>query len=352
MVNVFFATNRKPLPGPDEIKDFGVGLRADEVEDVRFGLAQVGCEADDAPRFELWKGSVAGDSAGGGDAAAGSDDAAAGGLFGSVLRKMRRHRRDTILYIHGFDYTFCEALGRAAELKRWFGARPMNWVLFTWPADGTTLPVRYHSERNDAAASGVAMGRGLLRATDVMRKILSEQRESQDDQPYGQRFHLMAHSMGAYVLRHALQHMLTERGDELHRLFDQIVLLAPDDDRDAFSRDDKLGSLPRLGKRVTTYFHKRDLALLLSNWTKLERGRLGVRGPTNLKELCGEVGESSFCFVECSRTASLRDGLGHQYYRRDERVRDDILRVLAGTPPHEISGRMVDGKTGMYRMQP
>ncbi|MFP3386352.1 alpha/beta hydrolase, partial [Tritonibacter sp. SIMBA_163] len=89
-----------------------------------------------------------------------------------------------------------------------------------------------------------------------------------------QRIHLLAHSMGNFALRHAVQGMRLHVGDQLPRLFDEVLLMAADADNDALSHPDKLAPLERLARRVTTYYNVQDLALVVSDWTKLNPDRL------------------------------------------------------------------------------
>mgnify|MGYP000635563021 CR=1 FL=1 len=91
--------------------------------------------------------------------------------------------------------------------------------------------------------------------------------------------HLMAHSMGAYVLRHGLQAIRAKDPRALVRVFDQILLVAADEDDDAFETDEKLKPLSQIGRQVTVYFNPNDRALVISDKTKGNRDRLGSDGP-------------------------------------------------------------------------
>ena len=161
-------------------------------------------------------------------------------LFGSKLtfeqvrKKMVKHRRDTVIFIHGYNVSFKEALTAAAKLKRNFRShtdgRGINVFLFTWPSDGSMTPfLAYASDRKDALASGPAFARGFLKLADFLRGATpaEECRE---------RIHLVAHSMGNYVLRHAVQEIVSHSPGRPPRAFDQIFLLAADEDDDAFER--------------------------------------------------------------------------------------------------------------------
>jgi esterase/lipase superfamily enzyme len=117
-------------------------------------------------------------------------------------------------------------------------------------------------------------------------------------------------------------------GGALPRLFDQIILFAPDEDSDALELDHKLGPLERLGRRVTLYYNMQDVALWISDLTKTNPNRLGDIGPRTPTAL-----PANFTLINASAAAAMdaqQDSTRHQYYRINPAVRDDILAVLEG----------------------
>ncbi|MQX36643.1 alpha/beta hydrolase [Roseospira navarrensis] len=335
MTAVFFATNRNPNRKQNPT-DFGATFSPEGLDELRFGWAEVPEDPDgeitvataterlsNRPPSRQVLGSRA--------------------VFEHLWHKMAKHERDTMVYVHGFDFTFREALRRTAELKRWYGAngKPMNWVVFTWPSDGRKTPVKsYRSDRKDAEASGTAMGRGILKAADFVRDL-------QRAQFCGQRVHLMAHSMGNFALRHAVQGMRAFVGDQLPRLFDEVLLMAADADNDALTTDAKLAPLEGLARRVTTYYNAQDLALVVSDWTKMNPDRLGASGPRDLDPL-----PPKFININCAAAVDWgTDPTGHQYYRNNAVVRRDVLAVLAGSEDDRIDGRTpITGRKQTYRV--
>ena len=75
------------------------------------------------------------------------------------------------------------------------------------PEPATALPapdfVAYNSDRNDAKASGPAFGKAFMKLAEFLH-------EATPREECGQSLHLMAHSMGNYVLRHALQGLVDQ----------------------------------------------------------------------------------------------------------------------------------------------
>ncbi|MCK7582466.1 MAG: alpha/beta hydrolase [Chromatiales bacterium] len=92
-------------------------------------------------------------------------------------------------------------------------------VLFTWPSDGLALPfVSYKSDRSEAAGSGYAVGRAFLKVRDFLANL--HDRVKSGEKLCGQDIHLLCHSMGSFLLQHALRRLdAFTPGKALPRLF-------------------------------------------------------------------------------------------------------------------------------------
>lgn len=83
----------------------------------------------------------------------------------SDLQAVMRKNTDVLLYIHGFNVSWTDAVGSALSLQEMLNSCPegdteqhVQVVLFTWPSDGMALPfVSYKSDRSEAAGSGNAV---------------------------------------------------------------------------------------------------------------------------------------------------------------------------------------------------
>ena len=125
-------------------------------------------------------------------------------------------------------------------------------VLFSWPSDGSIIPyIAYGNDRQDAAVSGPAFARGLLKLADFLRGSIPED-------ACDHKLHLVAHSMGNCVLRHTVQEYVKQSSGRPARLLDQVFMMAADEDDDVFELDYKLKPLPRLAKRVNVYFNNNE----------------------------------------------------------------------------------------------
>jgi len=267
-------------------------------------------------------------------------------LFGEIQQNMKTGTPDTILFIHGFDYNFDEALVGLGELKQRldlgkFG--PANMVVFTWPSDGAMIPyVSYASDRRDAKESGEAGGRALLQLAGFLNKL------SVSDMCRG-RIHIVAHSMGNYVLRNALQALVKQLPATPPTLFEQILLIAADEDYDALELDFKLSPLAHLAKRIHVYYNPGDLALDISRFTKGNPRRLGSRGPRNSSMIADSV-----ILVDASTVArgGLDDLSYHHYYLLSNEMAPDMAQSLHGVAEDKIAGRTaLPGRSGSFRLK-
>jgi esterase/lipase superfamily enzyme len=322
-ITVFFATNRNYLPDNKKAV-FGAHFNPDGVAALRFGKAAY-TKTPKTPRLDGV--SVYPEIK--------TDDAFA--KQGSVafmedLRlAMKGERSDTLVFIHGFNVSFTGALDAGARLGAQVSVagRPVNVVVFSWPSDGEAIPLMsYYSDREDARASGPALARAFLKLRDYVAGLPT------DDQ-CNRCLHLLTHSMGGYVLRQGLQALIAKDPKDLVRLFDQIVLAAPDEDDDAFEKDDKLRPLPRIARSVTVYFNPNDRALIISDKTKANPDRLGSDGPRMVDLLPKKV-----ALVDCRVVGGDGDTLArHSYYVGSRAVAADLGFVLSGEEPGVIVNR-------------
>jgi len=313
-VRVFFVTNRNYQPANKKLV-FGPRFNPDGVAALRFGYAEL---SSAETQWNLDTVYVYPDVKNQTDI-----NKTGGGRFLNDLRiAMGQGKSDTLVFIHGFNVTFNGALQAAAHLANEVrvGERPVNVVLFSWPSDGTAVPyMSYYSDREDARASGPAVARAFLKLREYLIKL--------DEKEYCERcLHLLTHSMGAYVLRNGLQALIAKDPNALTRLFDQIMLAAPDEDDDAFELDTKLKPLPRIARQVTVYFNPHDKGLIVSDKTKANPDRLGSDGPRLIDLIPKKV-----IPVDCRVVAGDADPIiEHSYYIRSAAMAQDIAEVLSG----------------------
>ncbi|MCE6951494.1 MULTISPECIES: alpha/beta hydrolase [Rhodobacterales] len=272
-------------------------------------------------------------------------------LFDELRVALKENDRDVIVYIHGFANTFEETVLRAATLQEIYSSAEQQAlvVVFSWPSNGRVQPAwDYFSDREDAEASGLAMGRALMRLVEFLTELRTEDRrvvlaarregqvpEKSDLKQCTRRLHIMAHSMGNWALRHALRKFAELNGGRITRVVDCAFLMAADEDNDALHVPLKLRHLDDLANRVFVYHAANDVALTISDRTKGMPDRLGSDGPQNLDL----VGERVFA-IDCRHVSETEPLHGrHQYYRLRDEVIADIHATLADRPQDDRPGR-------------
>ena len=333
-LRVFFVTNRNYQPQNKQLI-FGPRFNPDGVAGLRFGYADFD---DDGDTPKLSSTTVYPDVR----KDVGINKTGGGKFLDDLRLRMKGDEQDALVFIHGFNVSFTDALAAGSLLARDVRRKGklLDVIVLSWPSDGEAVPfMSYYSDREDARASGPSVARAFLKLLEYMATLTAEER-------CRRRLHLLTHSMGAYVLRHAVGALRAKDPKSLVRIFDQIMLAAPDEDDDTFESDEKLRLLPRLGNQVTVYFNPRDKALTISDVTKGNPDRLGSEGPRMVDLIPKKV-----VLVDCRNVAGHAQPLiEHSYYIRSRAMADDIGAVLAGAEPDEIGNRQYVAPTRAWRI--
>ena len=367
---VHFATNREEIASADgTVIGFGPGLNRKTPLWLRYGAADMepGKKGENPFRFSVLE--VAPENipttpeASGEPVLRGSDS-----VFAALRERLVASEGDLVMLLHGYACDFAQALSNAAELKTAYGTKavPVETAVFSWPADGRMVPwLSYASDRDDARSSAKAIARALRRFLDYLAALQTKAREEklaalrEKRAPRidlcRARIHLVAHSMGTYALRQALQALISDHGGRrLPRVLSSIFLMAADEDNDAFEHDTKLARLAELAEAVHVYFARNDGALVISDVSKGHPDRLGATGPRTLSGLPQKV-----VLVDCTDVSETGSGvkeklvdLKHQYYRKRAEVIADVRQVLAGAAPEAVKGRVWVPERRCFRILP
>ncbi|MEZ0604920.1 alpha/beta hydrolase [Paraburkholderia sp. IW21] len=162
--------------------------------------------------------------------------------------------RNALIFIHGYNVGFDEAIRRTAQIGFDIGFEGLL-TCFSWSSDHQ--PSRYLADLDNADQSAP-------RLAEFLRTLTSELRVSSA--------HIIAHSMGNRVLLGALKEL--SRADSRH--LREVVMAAPDVDCDAFEQ--MFPKIKSKAKRYTLYGSDKDKALLLSKTLRGDRPRLGDGG--------------------------------------------------------------------------
>jgi esterase/lipase superfamily enzyme len=248
------------------------------------------------------------------------------------------HSTDVLVYIHGYNVSWEEAVGSALALQEMLnrpGVGDKNQsvavVLFSWPSDGSMFPYRaYKADRADARDSGFAVGRAILKLRDYLVR-LREAAKKKKATLCQQDVHLLCHSMGNFVLENALQRIIQfSPGPVLPRILGHVFMCSPDVDDTVLETPAPMGRLHELAESVTVYFNRDDKALIISDVTKSNPTRLGTSGAARPFDLHNKVHQ-----VDCTPVAS---GLVQHSYYLTGNVNADI-RYSVDNLPHDATVR-------------
>lgn len=212
--------------------------------------------------------------------------------------------QDAFVFIHGYNVAFADAVFRTAQLTYDLEFRGAP-ILYSWPSRG--IEAAYLRDADSVKFTEPHLKQFLrdLRARLQARRI-----------------HLVAHSMGNRALTEVIKALAAEAPDIR---FNQIILAAPDVNRDIFLRD-IVSAIKQVGKRVTLYASSKDRALQLSD--KLSTfPRLGESG----NKLVVVPGIDS---IDASDVDT--DMLGHSYFAVAQRVVRDIEAVVCREAPMNL----------------
>lgn len=206
--------------------------------------------------------------------------------------------RDILVYVHGFNVSFEDAVVRAAQISFDFGFKGLPLV-FTWPSKRKVTAYNYDWEN-------------VNWSTQHIERFL----EDVVAQANGRRVHIVAHSMGTKGVLNALR-LLAYRGRK--DMFASVLLCAPDFDAGMFQQQIASEIRP-LAKQWVVYQSKRDVALTAS--ASLNTLRLGQ--PINVADGYEIVDASEVEVTPWSLPET------HSYYATKKVVIDDMINALDG----------------------
>jgi esterase/lipase superfamily enzyme len=185
------------------------------------------------------------------------DRAAFGAAITNAART--RHRNKAMIFVHGFNNRFDDAVYRYAQFVH-DGGLPVIPVLFSWPSQGAGNLGSYEHDRKVAVQSGTSLGE-LLDAVNANPGI--------------KEITLVCHSMGCLVTLDALR-VRASRGGTATKL-KNVALVAPDVGFDQF-----IGQVSQMGPRrprIGLFLSQDDVALKISRSLAGGANRLGDINP-------------------------------------------------------------------------
>ena len=213
-----------------------------------------------------------------------------------------------LVFIHGFNVSFEEAAVRAAQLGVDLDVSGAT-AFFSWPSRGSLAAYTADEATIDASERAIA---DFL--TDFGRRCGAE------------RVDVIAHSMGNRGLLRSLQRIAADAERRSEVKFGQIILAAPDVDRDLFL--DLAHLYPEFCDRCTLYASNRDFAVHASSWVHWGH-RAGYFQPYTVTAGVDTIAVPNFNV----------DLLGHGYFAAAERLLHDMFTILRhASPPGRRQG--------------
>lgn len=212
-----------------------------------------------------------------------------------------------LVFIHGYNSSFDDAALRAAQLGYDLDVAPNDMMFFSWAAKKDYRTYTYDEATADASEIHLEAFLKTVRAAAGTRKV-----------------HIIAHSMGNRPLMRVISRLQLAPGES--KPFGQIILAAPDVDRDVFTHH--AHNYLRVAERTTVYLSPFDVALGLSQDLHFyPRVGCGDKPQARIKEI-----DSVVSFVP-------EDFPSHTYIASTLPLLNDVRNlVLNGKPARQGAG--------------
>ncbi|WP_245270658.1 alpha/beta hydrolase [Beijerinckia mobilis] len=220
---------------------------------------------------------------------------------------VRTHRRHVLLFVHGFNNKFDDAVFRFAQIIHDSNAQ-VTPVLFTWPSRGSILAYGY--DRESANFSRTAL-------EDTLRFLAKD--------PDVQEVSILAHSMGNWVALEALRQMAIRDGRIAPKIRN-VLLASPDVDVD--NAREQINDMGPNRPRFVLFVAQNDHALQVSQ--RIWGGpRLGAVNP-DVEPMHSTLEQERIKVVNMTDIKSS-DPLNHGTFAQDPEIVQLIgTRILQG----------------------
>ncbi len=229
-------------------------------------------------------------------------------LVRARLAKSSRFKDHALVFVHGYKNKFDNAVYRTAQIAYdlKFDGAPF---LYSWPSGGTLQGYTYDRE---SASS----------AEPYLREFL----EIVSKETGAKKLSVIAHSMGNQLLLRVLQDFKRSLPEGV--LISQLILAAPDVDRDSFEHI--VSSIGGIAEGITLYAAANDTALQVSrqvNGGEPRAGDVPEGGPIVLKGIDT---------IDATATSMDSVGINHNGYAENNALLEDIGRLISsGLRPPE-----------------
>ena len=224
-------------------------------------------------------------------------------FYDDLDRELQRQGRSILVFVHGYNVSFENAARRTAQISYdlKFAGAPM---FYSWPSQANWR--KYRADEKNVELS-----------IDQLKAFLVDVAH----QSRADTINLIAHSMGNRALTRALKEIEVSALQE-ERLFNQVILAAPDIDADVFKQRIAPAIVDK-ARHITLYASSNDLALAASQEFHSGDPRAGDAGQglvvvPGIETIDVSAGDSSL--------------LGHSYFGSSASVLRDIEFLLRDQP--------------------
>jgi len=228
-------------------------------------------------------------------------------------------KKDVLIFIHGFSNKFDEAVRKAGQIAYDLDF-PGIAMTYSWPSQGAFSVSNYNKDEKYAAYSVKYLKAFLLNVIKNSK---------------GHKINIIAHSMGNRVLVNAVADI---QKSAKGRIFNQIILAAPDVNANIFKKE----ILPKMqGKanKITLYASSGDNALKASRHLH-QQSRLGESG----EFLTVAKGMDTI-----DSTGVDPSTMGHSYFSSTKTLLQDMKNLmLKNTPPSNRNLKTVEEEQQSY----
>lgn len=241
------------------------------------------------------------------------------------LAKRKPAERDILVFIHGYNTRFDEAVFRFAQIVNDSGFKGVP-VLFTWPSRGELLAYPYDRE-------------SAIYSRDDLETILIEL--SRDTGVH--QIDLLAHSMGNMLTMEVLRQAKIRGNPTFNGKLGYVMLAAPDVDIDVFRR--QLLTFGRFPNPVTIFVSKDDKALSISRFVWQSENRAGAFQVTD-PQMSARLAALNINVIDLS-DVKTSDSLNHAKFAASPDIVQMIGNRLASDQV-QARGASLGDKVGMF----
>ncbi|MFN3603909.1 MAG: alpha/beta hydrolase [Leptonema sp. (in: bacteria)] len=216
--------------------------------------------------------------------------------------------KEILVFVHGFNVEFEEALFRAAQIKYDLKFQGIV-VLFTWPAGSEKNGLFSNLLINETYRTNQKNAKNTIpHFKEFLRKLIEKKSKNT-------KLYLIVHSMGHQIVIPSLVELSAFLEN---RKFEELIFNAPDYSIPQWKTEEKL--IKKTAKRITMYCSPKDNALLASE---------KVNGEKRLGQCYKTEGIDVINVNRIDSPILGIGGLGHGYYSKKD-ILTDLYQLFLG----------------------